>query len=157
MKLWLLFSAFLLALPAQAQFDITGEGNVFLVNGTTQQFDFGFSLFRQDGSYRFIVGRYNLNVPTAPKKYSLALILQDDKHVWVTDFINEPLLGFELQIEQYRIKLFRDPDSDAKGHFILQINDERFQFRRGPGQISFLFNDRGIKDVRVDGMFKPRR
>lgn len=157
MKLWLLFSALLFAIPAQAQFDISGEGQVFLVNGTSQQFDFGFSLFRQDGSYRFIVGRYNLNVPTAPKKYSLSLILQDDKHVWVPDFINEPLLGFELQIEQYLIKLFQDPDSDAKGHFILQVNDERFQFSRGPGQVNFLFNDSGLKDVRIEGMFKPRR
>ncbi|WP_445766069.1 hypothetical protein [Rheinheimera sp.] len=157
MKLWLLLSALLFALPVQAQFDISGEGSVFLVNGTTQQFDFGFSLFRQDGSYRFIVGRYNLDVPTVPQKYSLALILQDDKHVWVPDFINEPLLGFELKIEQYHIKLFQDPKSDAKGHFIVQLNDERFQFSRGPGQVSFLFNDNGIKEVRVDGMFKPQR
>ena len=157
MKLWLLFSALLFALPTQAQFDISGEGHVFMANGTTQTFDFGFSLFRQDGRYRFIVGRYSLDVPAVPQKYSLALILQDDKHVWVSDFINEPLLGFELQIEQYQIKLFQDPDSDAKGQFILQVNDERFQFSRGPGQVSFLFNDSGIKDVRVDGMFKPQR
>lgn len=93
-----------------------------------------------------------------PQKYSLSLILQDDKYVWVSDFINEPLLGFELQIEQYHLRLFQDPEADkAKGNFVLQLNDERFMFSRGPGQVNFMFTEEGIKDVRVEGMFKPRR
>lgn len=156
MKRWL-FLLMLAALPASAQFDIAGEGKVYLVNGSQQAFDFGFSFFRQDGSYRFIVGRYNLDVHTVPQKYSLALILQDDKQVWVPDFVSDPVLGFELQIEAYKIRLFQDPESNAKGKFILQLNDERYQFSRGPGQVNFLFTDQGIKDVRVEGMFKPRR
>lgn len=156
MKLWLL-AALLFTLPAQAQFDIAGEGKVFLQNGSQQAFDFGFSFFRQDGTYRFIVGRHSLDVHTVPKKYSLSVILQDDKQVWVPDFINEPLRGFELQIEQYSLRLFQDPETNSRGNFILQLNDERFHFSRGPGQISFLFTEKGIKDVRVEGMFKPRR
>lgn len=156
MRSWLL-AALLFTMPAQAQFDIDGEGKVSLVNGSEQVFDFGFSFFRQDGTYRFIVGRYSLDVHTVPQKYSLSLILQDDKQVWVPDFINEPLLSFELQIEQYHIRLFQDPEANSKGNFILQLNDERYQFSRGPGQINFLFTENGIKDVRVEGMFKPRR
>lgn len=156
MKVWLL-AALLFTLPAQAQFDIAGEGKVYLQNGSQQDFDFGFSFFRQDGTYRFIVGRYSLDVHTVPQKYSLSLILQDDKQVWVPDFINEPLLGFELQIEQYHLRLFQDPEAKSNGNFILQLNDERFMFSRGPGQVNFLFTERGIKDVRVEGMFKPRR
>ncbi|HEX5793858.1 MAG TPA: hypothetical protein VFY01_11320 [Rheinheimera sp.] len=148
----------LYAAVCQAQFDISGEGKVYLVKGTTQEFDFGFSYFRQEGSYRFIVGRHSLTVHTVPQKYSLALILQDDEQVWVPDFVNEPLTGFELQIEQYHIKLYQDPAANnAKGNFVVQLNDEQFYFSRGPGQINFLFTEQGIKDVRVEGMFKPRR
>lgn len=156
MKAWLLVML-LVTVPALAQFDIDGSGKVVMQNGRQQEFDFGFSLFRQDGRYRFIVGRHSLDVQTVPQKYSLFLILQDEKSVWVSDFINEPLEGFEFAIDEYQIRLFKDAESNAKGQFILQVNDERFQFSRGPGQINFLFTERGIKEVNVEGMFKPRR
>lgn len=140
-----------------AQFDINGEGTVYLANGRSQQFDFGFSYFRQEGSYRFIVGRYNLVVQSVPKKFSLSLVLQEDSHVWVTDFINEPLLGFVLEIDEYRLKLFQEKADDDTSVFVFQLNDEKFYFDKAPGQVNFLFNDDGIKDVRVEGMFKPRK
>ena len=155
--LWLI-SLLLLSPSTYAQFDIYGEGTVQLVNGNTQPFDFGFSYFRQDGQYRFIVGRYSLTVPSVPQKYSLALVLQDDKQVWVADFINEPLTGFDLELEQYQIKLYQDNSREnARGGFVLQLNNERYYFNRGPGQVNFLFNEQGIKDVRVEGMFKPAK
>ncbi len=148
----------LLSPYSYAQFDIYGEGTVQLANGKTQPFDFGFSYFRQDGQYRFIVGRYSLTVPSVPQKYSLALVLQDDKQVWVSDFINEPLIGFDLELEQYQIKLYQDNSRvNARGGFVLQLNDERYYFNRGPGQINFLFTEQGIKEVRVEGMFKPAK
>ena len=149
----LLFSA-----TSHAQFDISGEGKVYLATGKSQEFDFGFSYFRQEGSYRFIVGRHTLTVQSVPQKYSLALILQNDEQVWVPDFINEPINGFEVTIDDYVIKLYQDSEAtNAKGKFVLQLNDEQFHFSRGPGQINFLFTEDGIKDVRVEGMFKPRR
>ncbi len=156
MKVWLL-TALLFTLPVQAQFDIAGEGKVYLLNGSEQTFNFGFSFFRQDGTYRFIAGRYHLDVHTVPQKYSLTLILQDDKQVWVPDLINTPLLGFELQLEGYHLRLFQDPQASARGDFVFQLNDERFQFSSGPGQVNFLFTEAGIKEVRVKGMFKPKR
>ena len=146
----------LFSTKAFAQFDINGEGTVYLVNGRSQQFDFGFSYFRQEGSYRFVVGRYNLIVQSVPKKFSLSLVLQDNTHVWVTDFVNEPLVGFELEIDEYNLKLFRETN-DKDTVFVLQLNNEKFYFDKGPGQVNFLFNDDGIKDVRVEGMFKPRK
>ena len=153
----ILFTGLLFSAASHAQFDISGEGKVHLVTGKSQEFDFGFSYFRQEGSYRFIVGRHTLTVQSVPQKYSLALILQDE-HVWVPDFINEPINGFEVKIDDYTIKLYQDPEaSNAKGNFVVQLNDEQFHFSRGPGQINFLFTEDGIKDVRVEGMFKPRR
>ncbi len=148
----------LLSTASYAQFDIAGKGNVHLLDGSSQGFDFGFSYFRQEGHYRFIVGQHNITVNSVPKKYSLALILQDDDKVWVPDFVNEPLAGFALEIDGYKLKLYQDPEaSKAKGNFVFQLNDELFYFNRGPGQVNFLFTESGIKDVRVEGMFKPRK
>ncbi|MDP5134491.1 hypothetical protein ORJ04_00835 [Rheinheimera baltica] len=148
----------LVSISSRAQFDITGEGKLYPVKGASQEFDFGFSYIRREGSYRFIVGRYNLTVQTVPEKYALALILQNDQHVWVPDFINEPLVGFELKIENYTIRLYQDTETNPdKANFVLQLNDENYYFSSGPGQINFLFSEEGIKDVNVKGMFKPRR
>ena len=160
MKLqYLLLCAALLFTPlSQAQFDISGEGKVTLTDNSSKTFDFGFSYFRQDGTYRFNAGKQSLNVPSVPQKYSIAVILQDNSHVWVPDFVNEPLSSFELQLEQYSIKLFADPLAvNAPGNFVLQLNDETYYFNRGPGQINFYFTETGIRDVRVEGMFKPRK
>lgn len=155
MKHWLLCTFLLVSPLSFAQFDIFGEGKVYLVNGQNQPFDFGFSYFRQDGKYRFIVGRHSLTVPSVPQKYSLALILQDDKQVWVSDFINEPLTGFELELDGNELVLYQDPAADkAKGNFVLKLNGDRFYFNRGPAQVSFLFNEDGIKEIKVEGMLK---
>lgn len=140
-----------------AQFELDGSGSVLLTNGRTEHFDFGFSYFRQDGDYRFIVGRQSITVPSVPQKYSLVLILQNNEFVWVPDFINEPLDGFEFSLQQHNIKLYKDEKSQARGKYILQVNDERFQFSTGPGQINFYFTEQGIKEIRVEGMYKPRR
>ncbi|WP_333609308.1 hypothetical protein [Arsukibacterium sp.] len=150
--LWLVPTA------AWAQFEIDGEGSLLLANDRTVEFDYGFSYYLQEGQYRFIVGRQSLNVPSVPQKYSLALILQQDKAVWVPDFINDPLLGFELTIDDYVIKLYQDDSArQAPGRFVVSLNGELFHFSRGPGQINFYFTEQGIKEVRVEGMFKPRR
>lgn len=154
----LLFTALSFAPLSQAQFDISGEGKVTLTDNSSKAFDFGFSYIRQDGTYRFTVGRQSLNVPSVPQKYSIAVVLQGRSHVWVPDFINEPLTSFELQLEQYSIKLFADPQAvNAPGNFVLQLNDETYYFNRGPGQINFYFTETGIRDVRIEGMFKPRK
>lgn len=148
---------FFTSMPVMAQFDLDGTGSVVLTNGRTESFDFGFSYFRQDGFYRFIVGRQSINVPSVPKKYSLVLILQNEEFVWVPDFINQPITGFDFNLEQHKIQLFKDDKSEARGKYILQVNNERFQFSRGPGQINFYFTEQGIKEIRVEGMYKPLR
>lgn len=148
----------LMSSTAFAQFDLVGEGEVVLLNGQHQPFDFGFSYFRQDGNYQFIVGRNSLTVPSVPKKYSLALILQDDSQVWVPDFINSPIQQFSLSIEDHKIRLFIDAEATkARGNFILDVDGDRYQFSRGPGQINFYFTEQGLKEIRVEGMYKPRR
>lgn len=158
MQYLLLVTTMLFAPLSYAQFNISGEGKVTLTDNSSKTFDFGFSYFRQDGTYRFIVGEQSLNVSSVPKKYSIAVILQDNSTVWVPDFINEPLSSFELQLDKYSIKLSADPNATkAPGNMVLQLNNETFYFNRGPGQINFYFSESGIRDVRVEGMFKPRK
>jgi hypothetical protein len=155
-RCWLLL-LLVIAPPVTAQFDLDGTGSVILSNGRTESFDFGFSYFRQDGDYRFIVGRQSIIVPSVPKKYSLVVILQDEEYVWVPDFINQAISGFDFNLEQHKIQLFKDEKSQARGKYILLVNNEKYQFSTGPGQINFHFTEQGIKEITVEGMYKPRR
>jgi hypothetical protein len=148
----------LLAASCNAQFDITAAGKIHPLTGDSQPINFGFSFVRQEGTYRFIAGSQSLNVHTVPKKYSIVLILQDEQQVWVPDFSQDPVSGFELDIENYQLRLFHDPAMiKARGNYVFQLNGENYYFNRGPAQINFYFTERGIKEVRVEGMFKPSK
>lgn len=144
--------------PTQAQFDITGTGSLLRADGTTEQVTFGFKYFRQDGNYYFVAGQQQLVVPSVPQKYSLTLVIQKDNSVWLSEFTNDPLFGFELNMGAHKIKLFKDPlNTRARGNFILDVDGELFQFSIGPGRVNFLFEEKGIKEIRIEGMYKPGR
>ena len=108
----LMLTALWLPFVCQAQFDIEGAAEMTLSNGNTQQLQYGFRYFRQDGSYHFVVGQQKLIVPSVPQKYSLTLILHDNNQVWVPDFGTEPLQSFKLNIAGADIALHRDPAID---------------------------------------------
>lgn len=140
-----------------ADFSVEGKLALQFADGQQQQ-AFPMQLIREQGSYIFSVGSQQTRLNAPLQKYSLALILQNDQDVWVTDFANQPLNGFTLQIAEYEITLRRDPQARAaRGRYVVQLNDEIFYFSRGPGQINFVFNQQGIAEVQVKGMFKPRR
>ena len=141
-----------------AQFDISGAAELTFENGQQQQLSYRFRYFRQEGHYHFVAGEQQLTVPSLPQKYSLALILQDNKDVWIPDFSKVPIHSFSFSIAGNDIKLMRDPAAtEAPGSFTLQLNDEIYYFNRGPGQINFYFTEDGIKEVKIEGMFKPRK
>lgn len=146
----------LLASACHAQFVITGQGKMQPLTGDSQTFNFGFSYVRQEGSYRFNAGSQSLKVHTLPKKYSVVLILQDNKQVWIPDFSEQAVNSFDLELGDYKLKLYKDPTAlKARGNFVFRLNEDTYYFNRGPAQINFLFAEDGITDVRVEGMFKP--
>jgi hypothetical protein len=141
-----------------ADFSIEGKLALQFSDGRQQQQVFPIQLIREQGNYLFSAGSQQTRLNAPLQKYSLALILQNDQNVWVTDFANQPLTGFLLEIAGYEIALRRDPQArTARGNYQVQFNDEIFYFSSSPGQINFLFNEQGIAEIQVKGMFKPRR
>ncbi|MCC5450939.1 hypothetical protein LMJ53_04200 [Rheinheimera sp. UJ51] len=141
-----------------ADFKYHGQLQLQTASGEQRQQIFTLQLKREAGAYEFTVGQQQSRFAMPPQSYSLALILQDDSEVWVTDFINQPLHGFTLQLGQYLIKLSKDDNArSARGRFVLEINDESYYFSKGPAQINFNLSDNGINELQVRGMFKPKR
>ncbi|MBZ9612014.1 hypothetical protein [Rheinheimera maricola] len=152
-----LYTSLWLPLACQAQFDIEGAAQMTLSNGNTEQLNYGFRYFRQDGNYHFVAGQQRIVVPSVPQKYSLTLILNDKNQVWVPDFSKEPLQYFTLSIAGADIVLSHEPSTDSPGHFVLQYNGEIYYFSRGPGQVNFYFTEEGISEIKIAGMLKPHK
>ncbi|MDX3772787.1 hypothetical protein QE250_01520 [Chromatiaceae bacterium AAb-1] len=142
----------------QAQFHLPGQVKLESAEGVTAEFPFGFSYIRQEGSYRFTAGSQHLTVSQVPQKFSLVLV-PEPQQVWVPDLFHTPLKGFEWQLAEHHIRLFRDTVRDSKnyGAFVLLVNGERYLFHRGQGQIQFFFDEQGISEITVRGMLKPAR
>ncbi len=158
MRVWLI-ALLLFSTHALAQFDVTGSGIAYLRDGSQQTFDFGFTYTRKDGRNVFIVGRQSVNVPSVPQLYSVALVLHQEQFVWATDFINDPLIGFELAIGEHRIKLFQEEDLNAPGSFVIDIDGVRHHFvrDRNIGQLDFNLNEQGLESVTPRGFLRPGR
>lgn len=157
MKHWVLV-LLLFSCIVKADFNHTGDLQLHLLNGDQRSQAFVMSLTTEAGAYLFQVGTQSVRLPSPPQKYSLSLVLQQDREVWVTDFANQALQAFTLTIANYQFSLKQDPiATNARGRFVLQIGEESYYFGRGPAQINFLLNENGITEIEIRGMFKPRR
>ncbi|MCT8126722.1 hypothetical protein H1D31_11935 [Alishewanella sp. BS5-314] len=150
--------AILLSFSAAADFLVEGKLKLEQADGQKIQKTFPLTLFREEGSYLFSIGEQQTRLPAPPQKYSLYIILQNDEDLFITDFSQLPLRAFILEIAERRLEVSRDPLArTARGRYVLKLDGEIFYFSRGPGQINFIFDQNGVKDVTVQGMFKPRR
>lgn len=157
MKYWVLALLVFIG-QAKADFNYNGELQLHFLNGKQTTAPFVMSLTTEAGAQLFRVGNQNARLPMAPQKYALALVLQRDREVWVTDFADQPLQAFSLSIADYQLRLLQDPQAtQARGRFVLYVGEEMYYFGRGPAQINFVFGQNGITDIEVRGMFKPRR
>lgn len=149
----------LLSAPSRAEFQLTGPVRLTLADGSVQQTEFGFAFLKQETGYQFKLGKHEMAVEEVPKRYTLALMLNKDQLVWAQDFSKSPLSGFEWQIGQHQLKLFKQSLKPARpGDFVLLIDDLRYHFVEGrPAQIHFYFNNKGIADIRVEAMLQPKR
>lgn len=149
-----LFSPF-----SRAEFDLKGPVQLTLADGSTQQIEFGFAFLRQDDAFEFQLGKHRMAVDEVPKRYTLALMLNKQQQVWARDFSKQALTGFEWKIGAHHIKLFKQPMQPARpGDYVLLIDDARYHFIEGrPAQVHFRFDDKGITEIEVEAMLRPKR
>ncbi len=150
----------LLWLPScWAYFVLPGHGQLELLNGSKQQLDFGFAYSQKNGKTIFKAGAQEVEVAELPDKYTLALILHQDKEIWVTDWLNQPLQGFEWVIGKHSFKLSKNTNPKntkrARGGYVLMVDQTPYFFHKNMAQIKFHFSREGIEEIRIEGMFTP--
>lgn len=153
---------FFLWIPAAwAYFTVPGQGQMMLLDGTEQPLQFGFAFAQKNGAHIFQAGIQEVEVAELPEKYTLALVLHQDEQIWVTDWINKPLQGFDWSLGTHHFKLSKNTDpkyaDKARGGYVLMYNDTPYFFHKNMAQIKFHFNKDGVSEVRIEGMFTPGR
>jgi hypothetical protein len=153
---WFLVALFvLLSSPLHAEYDYPGAGYYVDTKGQKHHFDFGLALLKQSDRYVFRLGKQEIAVSESPKRYTLALVLNDQQHIWVPDFTKEPVTAFTWQIGQHQLKLQQET---VKQGYVLQIGEHRYQFTaKKRGQIHFTLTENGISDIRVESMLMLNR
>lgn len=84
-------------------------------------------------------------------------MLHNNEAVWVTDFADAPLLGFEFKIAGHQLKLYQEDGLRMPGSFVIEIDGVRHHFSRNIGQIDFTFDDTGITGVEPKSLLRPRQ
>ena len=143
--------------PVQAYFEVQGSGVVQLKDGSSRLVEFGFTFTRIDGRNTFIAGPHALAVQQVPQKYSLSLVLHNSDYVWVADFADAPLVGFDFKIAGHHVKLYKEEGLRMPGSFVIEIDGIRHHFSRNIGQIDFVFDQAGIKSVEPKHFLRPRQ
>ena len=146
---------------AWGYFTVQGQGQLVLLDGTKQSLQFGFSFIQKNGTEVFQAGIQEVEVAELPDKYTLALVLHQDEQIWVTDWVNKPLLSFEWSLGKHNFKLSKNTDpkyeGKARGGYVLMFDNTPYFFHKNMAQIKFHFNKDGISEIRIEGMFTPSR
>jgi hypothetical protein len=151
----MLFSA-----AVSADFNFSGQATLQLAEGSKTTLPFGFSFLKAPEGFLFSLGEHQMAVEEVPKRFTLALVLNDQDQVWVTDFSHKPLHGFDWKIAPHSIQLLKQTDLVPKrpGNFTLLIDGVRYHFtEKKRGLIHFNFTETGIDTITVEAMVMPKR
>ncbi len=157
-----MFSALLTLFSStvSADFNFTGHAKLSLANGSETAVPFGFSFLKAPEGYLFSLGEHQMDVEEVPKRFTLALVLNDKNQVWVTDFSDKPLSGFNWSLPPHSIQLLKQPElvPQRPGDFSLLIDGTRYHFtEKKRGLIHFNFTESGIDSITVESMVMPKR
>lgn len=150
-----LLLAFSLFCSGTAFADFRHDGKLVLTYPTGQSTEHDLVLsYTADGfDHKFQVGKHTFNVSGKPESYSIAMLLQPNNLVWVQEFAKGQFETFTLDIGDYKFKLVKKIlNEPVKGDYILSVNNVDYFFQQSLAQITFLFDDDGIKEIEVDGM-----
>lgn len=144
-----------LSLSFHAFADFSYEGKLTLTYPSGQSVEKSMTLsYTQNGyDHSFQVGEHVFQVSGKPESYSIAMLLQPNNLVWVQEFGKGQFESFSLELGEHKFKLIKQIlNEPVKGDYIFSVGNVDYFFQQNLAQITFLFNDEGIKEIEVDGM-----
>ncbi|KTD95750.1 MULTISPECIES: hypothetical protein [unclassified Pseudoalteromonas] len=139
---------------ALADFSLPGKGTITYSTGIQKNFEFGFAW--QQKAEQFKIGAKSYAMQSIPSSYSVAITLsKDESQVWVQEFNNGFIEGFNWQIGEHTVSLKKQMFSDrVKGDYVIELNNRSYFFTRNNASIVINFNEDGIETIAIDGVTK---
>jgi len=143
----------LAAAPGHADFNLEGALTLHYPTGSKKEIDMPIAYTGKEYEHKFKVGKMEYSVSGRPEKYSFALVLQKNNYMWVQEFSKGYFESFDWQIGDRKIRLYKQILSKpVKGDYILSIGEKDYFFQQNLAQLTFIFDEEGIKEIEVDGM-----
>jgi len=152
-RLMTLLVASLGSFIVKADFDLKGDLTLHYPTGSKQEIQMPIAYKGDQYEHKFKVGKMEYSVTGRPEKYSFALVLQKNNYMWVQEFSKGYFESFDWKIGDHKIRLYKEILSKpVKGDYILSIDDKDYFFQQRLAQLTFIFDEEGIKEIEVDGM-----
>lgn len=153
----LLCGIFIFCAEVAADFDYQAQGTLYTPDERAVSLRLAF--YSDKTQPMFYLNQHQMPVDEVPKRFTLALHLTKDGKVLAPDLSQTPLDGFDFTMGKHRIQLTKEqlPQS-YPGQFSLYIDGARHHFLpKRPGLIHFDLTDKGIKEIRSEGLLLPMR
>lgn len=137
-----------------ANFDYQGPGELIYPTGVKKPFKFGFAWDSKNQQFR--IGPKSYSMSDLPESYSIALTLsKDESKIWVQEFNPGFIETFNWQLGDHKIQLNKKNFKQAvKGNYVLTLNNTDYFFVRNNISIEVKFNEKGIDNIKIDGVTK---
>ena len=143
----------MLSFNAAADFNYDGKLTVIYPSGQSVEKELPLSYTQKGYDHTFQVGEHIFNVSGEPESYSIAMLLQPNNLVWIQEFAKGQFESFKLDLGDYKFKLVKKIlNEPVKGDYIFSVNNVDYFFQQNLAQVTFLFDENGIKEIEVDGM-----
>ena len=138
---------------SHADFSLNGALTLKFPTGTKQEIDMPIAYKGSEYDHKFRVGKMEYTVSGRPERYSFALVLQKNNYMWVQEFAKGYFESFDWTIGDKKIRLYKEIlAKPVKGDYILSIGETDYFFQQNLAQLTFIFDEEGIKEIEVDGM-----
>lgn len=135
-----------------------GKGSLTYPSGRTEPLSFRFAFRNENGQNYFYAGNQKVATDEVPPSYTLNLIVSKSGELFVGEFAQGSLHGFDLTIGEQRVwvrKLPEDEQSDSViGNYRVQIDNRNMLLDTTHPTVVFEFGEDGITGINGSGYKK---
>ncbi|WP_241968771.1 hypothetical protein [Idiomarina tyrosinivorans] len=147
-----------LTFTAHADWLEKGKGTVTYPSGRVDNINFDFEYKTVFDEHYFRAGQSQIHVDEVPPNYILNMIINDAGNIYVAEFSNGFLHGFDFHLGKHRVWVRKLPederDGEIMGDFLVKIDDKDYLFNTTHPTVIFEFDENGVADISGSGYIK---
>lgn len=157
-KTCLALSFISLSMPALADWVEPVKGTITYPSGRTAPLDYKFAFLNENGQTYFHAGQQKVATNSVPPNYILNMIVSKNGELYVPEFAQGSLHGFDLRVGEHHIRITKKPTAEgeqaALSDYRVLIDDRNMLLDTTHPTIMFEFDDTGLIGINGSGYKK---